>query len=123
MDPTTMIAASSLVVTLLLAVKVIGLQRQIHTVQKQLRDVLVYGTTNVTAGSMPKGNPTYTYEKQANYNLGNGPLIVNAHLQAELRTLVENGQSIRAIKKLREATNLSLIDAKRMIDQLEAQIK
>lgn len=123
MDPITMIAASSLVITLLLAVKVISLQRQLHTMQKQLRDVLVYGTTNVSTGNVPKGNPTYTYEDQASHTLGNGPLIVNAHLQAELRTLVENGQSIRAIKKLREATNLSLIEAKRMIDQLEVQIK
>lgn len=109
MDPITMIAASSLVITLLLAIKVISLQRQLHTVQKQLRDVLVYGNSNVTAGNVPKGNL--------------GPLIVNAHLQAELRSLVENGQSIRAIKKLREATNLPLIEAKRMIDQLEVQIK
>lgn len=123
MDPITMIAASSLVITLLLAVKVISLQRQLHTMQKQLRDVLVYGTTNVSTGNVPKGNPTYTYEDQTSHTLGNGPLIVNAHLQAELRTLVENGQSIRAIKKLREATNLSLIEAKRMIDQLEVQIK
>jgi ribosomal protein L7/L12 len=119
MDSTTMIAASSLVVTLLLAVKVISLQRQLHTVQKQLRDGLVYGSTNVTAGNMPKGNPAITYGDQAS----NAPLIVNAHLQAELRSLVENGQSIRAIKKLREATNLPLIEAKRMIDQLEVQIK
>lgn len=99
MEPSTMIAASSLVITLLLAVKVISLQRQLHTVQKQLRG------------------------DQASHTLGNGPLIVNAHLQAELRSLVENGQSIRAIKKLREATNLPLIEAKRMIDQLEGQIK
>lgn len=123
MDPTMMIAASSLVVTLLLSIKVIRLQRQLHTVQKQLRDVLVYGNSNVTAGNVPKGNSTYTFGDQANHTLGNGPLIVNAHLQAELRSLVENGQSIRAIKKLREATNLPLIEAKRMIDQLEVQIK
>lgn len=123
MDPITMIAASSLVITLLLAVKVISLQRQLHTVQKQLRDVLVYGTSNASTGNVSKINPTYTYEDQASHPLGNGPLIVNAHLQAELRSLVENGQSIRAIKKLREATNLPLIEAKRMIDQLEVQIK
>lgn len=123
MDPTTMIAASSLVVTLLLAVKVISVQRQLYTVQKQVRDMLVYGSTNVTAGEMPKGNSATTYGNEASHILGNGPLIVNAHLQAELRSLVENGQSIRAIKKLREATNLSLIEAKRMIDQLEVEIK
>lgn len=118
-----MIAASSLVVTLLLAVKVISVQRQLYTVQKQVRDMLVYGSTNVTAGEMPKGNSATTYGNEASHILGNGPLIVNAHLQAELRSLVENGQSIRAIKKLREATNLSLIEAKRMIDQLEVEIK
>lgn len=110
MDTATMIAASSLVVTLLLAIKVIHLQRQLHQVQNQLRDTCMYGTSNVGTTNVTTGNLET-------------PLIVNAYLQAELRTLVENGQSIRAIKKLRGATKLSLIEAKRIIDQLEVEIK
>jgi ribosomal protein L7/L12 len=105
MDTATMIAASSLVVTLLLAVKVISLQRQLHLLQKQIKDGLVHDTPIVTTGNVA------------------APLIMNAQLQAQLRTLVENGQSIRAIKKLREATNLSLIEAKQIIDQFEIEIK
>ena len=39
-------------------------------------------------------------------------------LEYELRSLVEEGKKVKAVKKLREATGMDLIEAKEYIDKL-----
>lgn len=117
MGPAEMIAASALVVVLVLAIKVLSMQRQIHSLQNQIESLL--------ARDMMNSSTREEFERNYSVNpsLASGASTMNLQLQTELTYLIREGQSIRAIKKLREATGLSLIEAKRMVDQLESQIK
>lgn len=45
---------------------------------------------------------------------------IPAELQSRIRTLAAQGQRIQAIKMLREATGLSLLDAKNAVDAIAA---
>ncbi|MNJ60765.1 hypothetical protein D3C77_565230 [compost metagenome] len=118
MGTAEMIAASSLVVVLLLAIKVISMQRQLHILQNQLQTLLSRESSMTSSTRDEHRNNKYSHASP-----NRGSFSLNMQLQAELTSLLQNGQSIRAIKKLREATGLSLIEAKQMVDQLEGQIK
>lgn len=116
MGTAEMIAASALVVVLLLTFKVLSMQKQLHTLQNQLQTLLTRepNTTSSTKVDLQSKN-------FSNGSPSSGAFSLSIGLQAELTSLVQNGQSIRAIKKLREATGLSLGEAKRMVDQLDTR--
>lgn len=47
-------------------------------------------------------------------------IALPAELQSHLRTMAAQGKKIQAIKQLREATGLSLVDAKNAVDTIAA---
>lgn len=118
MGTAEMIAASALVVVLLLAFKVLSMQRQLHTLQNQLQTLLTREPNMTSSAKVDLRSKDYSTGSPSS-----GAFSLSLGLQAELTSLVQNGQSIRAIKKLREATGLSLGEAKRMVDQLDSQNK
>lgn len=45
-----------------------------------------------------------------------------SEIEGELLLLLKQGEDVRAVKRIREATGLSLIDAKRYVDELKAKV-
>jgi hypothetical protein len=62
---------------------------------------------------IPKQGGTVTAE------IGDQELEIDAAVLDEVRRLTDSGQKIEAIKHLREATGLSLTEAKEIVDSLD----
>ncbi|MEE1132597.1 MAG: hypothetical protein UHX00_13330 [Caryophanon sp.] len=45
-----------------------------------------------------------------------------SEIEGELLLLLKQGEDVRAVKRIREVTELSLIDAKRYVDELKARV-
>ncbi|WP_245583020.1 ribosomal protein L7/L12 [Paenibacillus daejeonensis] len=98
----------------LLLFRVISLQSQINELRYELRQ----------SGNQPVGLSTRnTIAASDNTGRTLNPLEgdQDAALEARIRELLASGSKIQAIKEVREARSLSLVEAKRLVEQLERQ--
>lgn len=110
MDTMDYVAIIALGLGVLLLFRVISLQSQINELRFDLQQS---GSrpTNISGAPVSSGMYASTLDQI--------DADQTAELEARLRELVAGGKRIQAIKELREARNLSLRDAKEMVDQLE----
>ncbi|MDQ0114196.1 ribosomal protein L7/L12 [Paenibacillus harenae] len=110
MEPVEWIALSALILSLLLLLKVISLQRQLNDIKSdfQWSNRLQEGSRlTKTTPNVPDSSPEMTRISPA------------ANLDERLRALVASGKRIQAIKEFREANGVGLKEAKDYVDNLD----
>ena len=96
----------------LLLFRVISLQSQINELRYELHQLRSNPSGLSTGSSIPVSDDT---GQKLNQLQGNQ----DAALEARIRELLAGGKKIQAIKEVREARNLSLVEAKNLVEQLE----
>ncbi|ASA21694.1 ribosomal protein L7/L12 [Paenibacillus donghaensis] len=114
METTQIIAVAALILALLLMVKVFSLQGKVNELRS---DVARLSSINGHPGMTKSAPAPLTVPLPYAYSSG-AAVTNNADLDARLLSLISQGQKIKAIKEMREATNMSLKDAKDYVDGL-----
>ncbi|MEK8126704.1 hypothetical protein WMW72_02150 [Paenibacillus filicis] len=109
METVEFIAISALILSLLLLLKVFSLQRQLHEIKSDLQWL----------SSQPEGSgsPRPSEPPASPRTRISSPPPVN--LDQRLRALLASGKRIQAIKEYRNASGLSLQEAREYVDALE----
>ncbi|WP_342435591.1 hypothetical protein NSS79_18260 [Paenibacillus sp. FSL L8-0436] len=110
MENTDWISLAALVLTLLLMLRVISLNKRVNELQSQLERI--DSRSAMDGGFIKTGIAAPTPQFVQNMDL-------MPDLENRLRLLLAEGKKIQAIKVLREARDLSLMDAKNYIDDME----
>lgn len=110
MENADWISLAALVLTMLLMLRVISLNKRVNELQSQLERI--NSRSGMDGGFTKTGMDTPTPQFVQNFDL-------MPDLENRLRLLLAEGKKIQAIKVLREARDLSLKDAKDYIDNLE----
>ncbi|MGM1046810.1 MAG: ribosomal protein L7/L12 [Bacillota bacterium] len=107
METTEIIAIAALILSLLLLIKVFSLQSKLNDIQSDLEWMK----------SRPE-NPQ-TYKSVTPVVSEPNTYGIDADLEERLRVLLTSDQKIKAIKMLREARGISLLEAKNYVDNME----
>ncbi|KKO52843.1 hypothetical protein [Paenibacillus sp. DMB20] len=111
METMEMIASAALLLSLLLWTKIFGLQRRIRDLESDLEWMR----------QRPESSPTYTSGKPPAVDPSPDPPVdrLDAELEERLRMLLASGQKVKAIKELRVARNITLLEAKNYVEDME----
>ncbi|MEO2212692.1 ribosomal protein L7/L12 [Paenibacillus amylolyticus] len=112
MEMNTLVWIVLLLLILVLLVRVTSLQRQLNELKRDVERLENGSTVNA------RSDFNYTLSpKEASPSLTSQP--AQSDLDQELLTLIQQGEKIMAIKRLREARGLSLKEAKDYVDSLD----
>ncbi|MFS0868907.1 ribosomal protein L7/L12 [Paenibacillus xylanilyticus] len=112
MEINTVILIVLLLLVLVLLIRVISLQSQLNELKRDVERI-----ENGT-GMTPRSNVNYSSLASTLSSAPDSQTELS-QLDHELLVLIQQGQKIKAIKKLREARDLSLKDAKDYVDALD----
>lgn len=110
METMEMIALAALLLSLLLWIKIFSLQRRIRDLESDLEWMR----------QRPESSPIYTGKPPA-VDPSAEPSVdrPDAKLEERLRMLLASGQKVKAIKELRVAKNITLLEAKNYVEDME----
>lgn len=97
MDVIAVLAITASALSIFLWIRVLVLEGRLREINAELG--------RVRQGTEQGGTPDLAY--------------LDTELEERLTELIREGKKIRAIKELREARNLSLLDAKNMVEEME----
>lgn len=110
METVEIVAIIALILSILLLLKVFSLQRQLNEIQSDLYRL----------DSKPEVSELSKQKAQESaYALDQASVSSSAKLDEKLRMLLAAGNRIQAIKEYKEASKLSLKEAKEYVDDLE----
>lgn len=107
-------AVIALLLALFLLLQVVNLKRQVNELRDELRQRSNWMDDTTSASASAPFSPTSPGGLADGYGDELSP-----ELEGRLRELLRQGKKIVAVKELRMARNLSLSEAKRIVDQLE----
>ncbi|WP_153978572.1 ribosomal protein L7/L12 [Paenibacillus xylanilyticus] len=114
MEINTIFLIVLLLLIVILLTRVISLQSQLNELKRDVERIENAGITQRT----PSSSFNYSVSSSTLSSSSEQPTELS-ELDQELILMIQQGNKIKAIKKLREARNLSLKDAKDYVDTLE----
>ncbi|MEO2203237.1 ribosomal protein L7/L12 [Paenibacillus pabuli] len=112
MEINTIIFIVFLLLIVILLARVTSLQSQLNELKRDVERL-------ENGASITPRSPLNYSVSPSSLSPSSGPQTELSELDHELILMIEQGNKIKAIKKLREATNLSLKDAKDYVDALD----
>lgn len=112
MEINTIFLIVLLLLIVILLTRVISLQSQLNELKRDVERI------ENGAGITPRSSLNYPVSSSTQSSSSEHPTELS-ELDQELILMIQQGNKIKAIKKLREARNLSLKDAKDYVDALD----
>ncbi|MGO4547713.1 ribosomal protein L7/L12 [Paenibacillus sp. 2TAB23] len=110
MDIVEFVASSALILSLLLLLKVISLQKQLN----EMKSTMDWSNNRADSSVLPKSSLSSSPSSPSKNRAGS-----QSNIDERLRMLTASGKRIQAIKEFRKASGVGLKEAKEYVDHLE----